>query len=498
MGIIQRQGIRNSIISYIGLALGAISLLIVQPHFLTKEEIGLTRILFSFSALVATFMPLGMGGITLKYFPNFRNREKGHHGYFGLMMILPLIGVVIFSLILFLLRGYIISKYSAQSKLFTDYFYYIFPLSFFLSFVNVFVAYSYSIFRTSVPTLINDVLVRIGSIILFTIYFLKWVTLSQFVFLYVGIYGGQFLILLIYLFIEDNITLKIDREHLSKQDVTGMYKYGLLMSVAALSALGLKYLDSVMLGLYQPKQAGLNALDVIGIYSIAAFVATIVETPINALDKIIVGNISDSWAKNNMANIKDVYFKSSKYLFLAGGLLFILVNLNLDSLFALMPDKDFSLGKSVVLIISLGTLINMATGCNDAILTTSNRYKYILYLLVGLFIVALINYMIFIPLFGMIGAAMATTFSTFLYNASKFALIRRFFHLQPFSIFTLKILGVIVSTFIVCSFIPVILNPYVTIVVRSTAIVLCYGALTLALSIVPEFYQYVPFLKDRK
>ena len=498
MGIIQRQGIRNSIISYIGLALGAISLLIVQPHFLTKEEIGLTRILFSFSALVATFMPLGMGGITLKYFPHFRNREKGHHGYFGLMMILPLIGVVIFSLILFLLRGYIISKYSAQSKLFTDYFYYIFPLSFFLSFVNVFVAYSYSIFRTSVPTLINDVLVRIGSIILFTIYFLKWVTLSQFVFLYVGIYGGQFLILLIYLFIEDNITLKIDREHLSKQDVTGMYKYGLLMSVAALSALGLKYLDSVMLGLYQPKQAGLNALDVIGIYSIAAFVATIVETPINALDKIIVGNISDSWAKNNMANIKDVYFKSSKYLFLAGGLLFILVNLNLDSLFALMPDKDFSLGKSVVLIISLGTLINMATGCNDAILTTSNRYKYILYLLVGLFIVALINYMIFIPLFGMIGAAMATTFSTFLYNASKFALIRRFFHLQPFSIFTLKILGVIVSTFIVCSFIPVILNPYVTIVVRSTAIVLCYGALTLALSIVPEFYQYVPFLKDRK
>ena len=498
MGIIQRQGIRNSIISYIGLALGAISLLIVQPHFLTKEEIGLTRILFSFSALVATFMPLGMGGITLKYFPNFRNREKGHHGYFGLMMILPLIGVVIFSLILFLLRGYIISKYSAQSKLFTDYFYYIFPLSFFLSFVNVFVAYSYSIFRTSVPTLINDVLVRIGSIILFTIYFLKWVTLSQFVFLYVGIYGGQFLILLIYLFIEDNITLKIDREHLSKQDVTGMYKYGLLMSVAALSALGLKYLDSVMLGLYQPKQAGLNALDVIGIYSIAAFVATIVETPINALDKIIVGNISDSWAKNNMANIKDVYFKSSKYLFLAGGLLFILVNLNLDSLFALMPDKDFSLGKNVVLIISLGTLINMSTGCNDAILTTSNRYKYILYLLVGLFIVALINYMIFIPLFGMIGAAMATTFSTFLYNASKFALIRRFFHLQPFSIFTLKILGVIVSTFIVCSFIPVILNPYVTIVVRSTAIVLCYGALTLALSIVPEFYQYVPFFKDRK
>ncbi len=498
MGIIQRQGIRNSIISYIGLALGAISLLFIQPHFLTKEEIGLTRILFSFSALIATFMPLGMGGITLKYFPFFRNRDKAHHGYFGFMITLPLIGIFVFGLILFLMRDFIISKYSGQSKLFTDYFYYIFPLSFFLSFVNVFVAYSYSIFRTSIPTLINDVLVRIGSIILFTVYFLKWVTLSQFVFLYVGIYGCQFLTLLVYLFIEDNISLKIDKVHLSKQDVRGMYKYGLLMSVAALSALGLKYLDSVMLGLYKPKEAGLNALDVIGIYSIAAFIATIVETPINALDKIIVGNISDSWAKNNMANIQDVYFKSSKYLFLVGGLLFILVNLNLDSLFALMPDKDFSLGKNVVLIISLGTLINMATGCNDAILTTSDRYRYILYLLVGLFVVALINYMIFIPLFGMIGAAVATTFSTFLYNVSKFTLIRRFFHLQPFSFFTVKILSVILITYAACSFIPAVSNPFVTIAIRSVVIVLCYGTLTVALSIIPEFYHFVPFLKNRK
>jgi len=498
MGIIQRQGIRNSIISYIGLALGAISLLFVQPHFLTKEEIGLTRILFSFSALVATFMPLGMAGITLKYFPYFRNREKGHHGYFGLMLILPLIGAAVFGLILFLLRGYIISKYAAQSKLFADYFYYIFPLSFFLSFVNVFVAYSFSIFRTSVPTLINDVLVRIGSIVLFTIYFLKWVTLSQFVALYVGIYGCQFLTLLVYLFIEDNISFTIDRVHLSKQDVRGMYTYGLLMSIAALSALGLKYLDSVMLGLYKPKQAGLNALDVIGIYSIAAFIATIVETPINALDKIIVGNISDSWAKNNMDNIKSVYFKSSKYMFLAGGILFILVNQNLDSLFALMPDKDFALGKNITLIISLGTLINMATGCNDAIITTSHRYMYMIYLLIGLFVVAMVNYMIFIPLFGMIGAAVATTVSTFLYNVSKFALIRRFFHLQPFSLYTLKILGTIVITYLLCSFIPPVLNPYVTIVVRSVAIILCYGILTLVLSIVPEFYHLIPFLKDKK
>jgi hypothetical protein len=147
MGIIQRQGLINSVISYTGLLLGAISLLFIQPYFLSKEEIGLTRVLFSFSSLIATFMPLGMNVITLKFFPHFRNHEKGHYGFFGLMFILPIIGFLLFGSILFIMKGYIISKYIDQSKLFTDYFYYIFPLSFFLSFINVLIAYSYSIFE---------------------------------------------------------------------------------------------------------------------------------------------------------------------------------------------------------------------------------------------------------------------------------------------------------------------------------------------------------------
>jgi hypothetical protein len=72
VGIVQRQGIINSIITYTGIVIGFISLLIVQPRFLTTEEIGLVRVLFSFSALIATFMPFRDEQYHAEIFPVFQ------------------------------------------------------------------------------------------------------------------------------------------------------------------------------------------------------------------------------------------------------------------------------------------------------------------------------------------------------------------------------------------------------------------------------------------
>lgn len=499
MGIIARQGIRNSIITYTGILIGAVSLIIIQPRFLSKEEIGLTRLLFSFSSLMASVVPLGMTATILRYFPYFRDREKNHHGFFGFMLIFPLLGCIFFGTLLYVFKGYVISKYSDQSRLFTDYFYYIFPLTFFLSFINVFTAYSYSIFRTSVPALINEVLVRIGSIILFSMYFIKWIDRDQFIMLFIAIYGAQFAIMVLYLFYEDRPSLRINwKQYYEEHTPRVMFSYGLTLSLGVIATLGLRYMDTIMLGMYKPQQAGLNALDIVGIYSIAAFVATFVEAPMNALDKIMVPKMADGWKRNDMADIQQMYYKSAKYLFLLGGFLFLGINLNIDFLFQLIPDKAFSLGKVVVFIISLGTLINMATGSNDGILYTSNRYKITIWLLLGLVVVAYINYKIFIPLFGMEGAALATALSAFLYNFTKYLIIWRFFHLQPFTIDTLKVIAVILITGTLVYFIPSVHNPFADIAIRSSLIGIIFGGLVYALRIVPEFHHLIPFIGAKK
>jgi len=498
LGIIQRQGIRNSIITYTGIVLGAISLIIIQPRFLTKEEIGLTRMLLAFSALVANIMPLGVNATVFKYFPYFRNRDERHHGFFGFMLIFPLIGYIAIALLLYLFRGTIISHYIGQSRLFTEYFYYVFPLMFFITFTNVLGAYSGSIFRTSVPLLINDVFVRLGSIVVFTLYFIKWIDRDQLIFFYIGVYAMQLVTMICYLFYEDRPSLKINWSKYRENTPYIMFKYGIVMSLSGISSIGLKYMDTLMLGLYKPKQASLNALDIVGIYAIAAFVAAFVEAPMNALDKIIVPKIGEGWQKNDMEDIRQIYYKSAKYLLIIGGLLFLLINLNIDSMFQLIPDKDFSLGKSVILIISIGTLINMGTGNSDALLMTSSKYILLTWLLIGLIVIAYINYRIFIPLFGMNGAAIATALSATIYNFTKYFMIWRYYHLQPFTIDTLKVIAVILITGAAVYFIPSVHNVFADVAIRSSLVGIIFGSLIYALKIVPEFHYLIPFLKNKK
>ena len=75
MGSIQKQAIQNTIISYLGVAIGFVNTLILQPKMLSPEELGLTRILYSTSVLIATLFPLGLNAFTIKFFPKFRNSE---------------------------------------------------------------------------------------------------------------------------------------------------------------------------------------------------------------------------------------------------------------------------------------------------------------------------------------------------------------------------------------------------------------------------------------
>ncbi|MBS1623873.1 MAG: polysaccharide biosynthesis protein [Bacteroidetes bacterium] len=498
LGIIQRQGIRNSIITYTGILIGAVSLIIIQPRFLSKEEIGLTRILLAFSAFIANFAPLGVNATVTRFFPYFRNREERHHGFFGFMLIFPLLGYILVAGLIYIFREQIISHYIGQSKLFTDYFTYVFPFIFFLSFISVLTSYSYSIFRTSVPLLINDILIRLGSIMVFTLYFIHVIDRDLLIFYYVFVYGIQLVLLIAYLFYEDRPSLRIKWNQYREHTPLIMFKYGLVVSLSGISSIGLRYMDTLMLGMYKPHQANLNALDIVGIYSIAAFIAVFVEAPMNAIDKIIVPKYADGWKNNDYADIRQIYYKSAKYLLLIGGLLFLLINLNIDSLFQLIPDHDYSLAKGVVLIISIGTLINMGTGNTDGYLLTSSKYKLLTWLLVGLLGVAYINYRILIPLFGMYGAALATATSATVYNFAKYFIIWRYYKMQPFSMDTLKILVVILFTGAIGYFIPSLGNPFLDITLKGSVIAVLFAGLVYALRIVPEFHHLIPIIGKRK
>ncbi len=487
MGIIQKQGIQNTIITYLGIIIGFVSLIIVQPFLLSKEEVGLIRVLFAFSSLVASIIPLGITSITVRYFPVFRNKEEGHYGFLGFILIFPIVGGIVIYALLSVFKQEIIGHYIEHSKLFTDYYNYILPFSIVLGFITVLNTYCFSLFKTTIPSLLNDVFVRLLTIAIIYFYFIRWIDLHMLILFYVGIYALQLSLLLSYVFKIDSPRLRVDQHFLREQNLTKMMSYGFLLSFAGIASLGLKYLDSIMIGKYMP-------IEYVGIYSIVVFIPTVIEAPLNSLDRIAYTKLSNAIALNNHKEIEDIYYKSSRYLFLIGGALYLAVNLNIADLLSLLP-AGYEKGINVVLIISTGTLLNMAGGSNTSLIFNSKYYKLGGILVILMAAMAFALNMFLIPRYGLEGSALATAITIIVYAISRYIIILRGYKLQPYDKTMFKILLLILSGVLLNYLLPHTNSPFLNIFYRSLIILGVYVAGTYFLKLVPEFHKYIPKIK---
>lgn len=446
MGVIQRQGLQSAAITYTGMIAGFLSLLVVQPWLLTPEEIGLTRVLFSFSFLVSTVLPLSVGNITTKFFPRFRNPERNHHGFLGFALLFPLIGALIVFPIIYFLKDAIAERYIEESPLFVEYLLLAFPLSLFLAAISVLNNYLFAIFRPLLPALAQEVLIRVFFILLIVFYAQGWLSLNQFVLTYVGTFLLQLIILGIQIVRIGNYSLIPDFKIFTKPVIKEMTVFGFTVFGAGIASMAIKLFDAVILGQYVP-------LALVGVYGVSAFIPTFIEAPVNALDKVANSRIAHSWESGDMENIKEIYYKSSRYLYLLGGFLFLMVVLNVQFLFTLLPSSFIS-GVPVVKILSLAALFNLMTGSNTAIIFNSSKFRVGAAAIISVAILNLLMLFVLIPKYGLIGAAWATCISSFSYNFFKFVFIRLRFKLQPFDLRTLYITLAILAAYFAASFLP--------------------------------------------
>ncbi len=400
------------------------------------------------------------------------------------MLVFPLVGFMLVGLLLYLFEPFFISKYSIQSKLFTEYFHFIYPLSFFIALVSIFTSYCAALFKTTIPVFINDIAVRVFSLLLFSIYFLKWISLDSMVLLFVAIYGLQVLTLLLYIFSIDKPGLRINLPFFKQNNVQTLVEYGLLFSIAAIAGIGLRYVDSVIIGMYLP-------LASVGIYAIAALIPTVIEAPLAAIEKISNPAIGKEWENNNMPELTKIYYQSTKYLLVIGGLLFVGININIQAVQNLLP-LEYRQIVQVVGIISLGSLINVSTGVNSSIIYLSRKYKAGLLMLLLLFIVTILLNLILIPRFGLIGAAASNALAAILFNLAKYLFLYNRYGMQPFTKSTLYVIALMIGCFVINYFLPSLASNVLDIVYRSILIGFFYVAVIHRMRLIPEteaFYQ---------
>ena len=103
-----------------------------------------------------------------------------------------------------------------------------------------------------------------------------------------------------------------------------------------------------------------------------------------------------------------------------------------------------------------------------------------------LVVITVILNLVFIPMYGMTGAAMAAAISLVFYNVIRVGFVWYHFNMQPFTINCLWILLITAGTLIVINFIPFVINKYVSICINSAVIGIIYGGAMLFFRFSPE------------
>lgn len=485
MGVIKRQGIKNTIITYIGILIGAINIIFIQPKLLTPEELGLTRLLYDFAYIIGLAVPLGLPNIIVKFFPFFKDRNLKHNGFAGIILIVFLVGFIISAASLLFFKPAITSHYIDKASLFVHYFSFIIPFTFIVSAITITTAYCQALFKSTITSFLNDICLRLGTIVITIMYFNKWITLDYYVYLFIGLYAIELLVIVGYIVFVDTISFKPNKVVLKEHSVKKMMKFGLLLCLASFASIALRKVDVLFLGT--------SSLELVAVYTTAIFIASFIEVPLGALERISHTKIADNFAKENYTEIEKIYKDSVKYLLIIGGLLFIGINTCTQYVYQIghLPDVYLQC-INVVYIVSIAALINISTGINSAIMFYSKHYVLGTILLVGTLLVTILLNIILIPKYGIYGAAIASASGSLIYNFSKFSFIYYKFKFQPYTINSLFILLIIIISTIIGYVIPNISsNAIVNILVKGLIVSSVYIGSIYQFKLSPELFNMI-------
>lgn len=444
MGIIARQSIKGTIATYLGTAIGFVTTFFILTSYLTAEEVGLTRVLVDAATLFSSLALLGTGSSTLRFYPHFKDESHNQQGLYFWTLIIPFIGFLIFLIFFFALKGLIIKAFDENSPLFVNYVYFTLPMAFFMLYMTVFETNATILERVTVPRMIREVFVRAGLLVGYLLYGL-WhvIDLDGLVMVFCATYGIGALLSLCYLLFSQKVSFKPDFSKITPALRRDFLLYTLFLVTAALVGSVMPTLSSFFI-------SAKMGLMFTGIYAIANYIATMVEIPSRSLNAIVQPRIAVALraTPSDVSTATQLYQQVSLNQLLVGMTILILIWINIDLFFDLLPNGDqYVAGKWVVLILSTSKLVSSTFSIGTSALSYTRWYytSLIFTLILMVSSILLNNYLI--PICGIEGGAWATLGSNVFYFILLLLFIKWRVGTYPFSKGQLKVLAVGVLMF---------------------------------------------------
>lgn len=497
MGIIAKQSIRGTAVTYLGVVVGIVTTFFVLTRFLAPEEIGLARVLIDAATLFIGLAQLGTNSSIIRFYPYFREKDsEDDHGFFFWALVVPFIGFILFAVIYWACRVPLGNWFGEKSALFVDYYYFVIPLAFFMLYQTICESTCNVLMHIVVPRTVRELIVRLGLLALYLLYAFHVLSLDGFVIGLCANYAIAALINLCYFFSLKKINLRPDWKFLrtNRSLVRRYLIYTGFLFISALTTV----LAPVISSFFVTAKMGLDST---GIFAVATYMAVLVSIPNRSVAAIASPQLARAIKEENQEECNHLIRQVTRNMLLIGGFILLTIWVNIDLIYHILPNgSTYAIAKNEVLILGVSQLILASfTICLTA-LNYSRFYAISLLLSLALTISALVLNNYLVPLYGMKGAAVSNLLSYGLYYLLTIATVIPVcrFRVVDKRWWAIAVLLVILFALNWCwqRYMPS-LNIWLDSLLRSLVLIGCGLALAYKAELSPEINQQIKNLKSK-
>lgn len=489
MGIIAKQSIQGTIVTYLGVAVGFVTTFFVLTRFLSAEEIGLARVLIDAATLFIGLAQLGTSSSIIRFYPHFKStnatQSQSDNGFFFWTLIIPLVGFALFSIVYCACYEPLSHWFGEKSPLFVEYYYMVLPMAFFMLYQTVFETNANVRMHIVVPRAVRELITRIGLLVVYLLYAFEWLNINGFVVGLCAVYAVAMLCNMGYLFTLGNISLRPDWEFL-RNNRTLVRQYLLYTGFLLISAVA-SVLAPTLSSFFITAQMGLNYT---GIFAIATYIAVMVSIPYRSITAIASPQLATAIKENDQRETTHLIQQVSRTILLVGSMILCLIWMNIDLIFHILPNGEtYVTARYVVLLLGVSQLFIATCSITSSALNYSRSYAFSLIFSIVLTISSILLNNFLVPLFGMNGAAMSNLIAYAIYFLLILITVRLTLRTPTFACEHLYILllfaAVLLLNHLWQSYLP-IHNIWLSSIVRSVVLLGAAGVVAWCANLSPE------------
>lgn len=492
MGIVFRQSIKTTIVTFAGALLGALTVYL-STKFIPDQGYGFSKTLLS-QALVASQLTLVGMHTTLYIFINrYSGNDERRKVLMTLSTIVPIVITLVASVLYFILKYSYINSYKPEDRVYMSMFFIWLPVYTLLwSVMTLFEHYLLSQLKVAISNFIKEIILRGCNIVLVILFALNVFDFYWFIVLSVLIHIVPIIILYILSTKTDGFGFSFNWGVFNRDEYKKIIDFAVFHLFVNVSVVLLIYVDQLMLGILD--KSGLVS---VAVYSVAIYIMSIFQIPIRAISSSVAPIFTKEHEAGNFEKLRELFSKSAINLLIVICAMAAVILCNMHNAVSIL-NKSYSAIFFLVPILIMGRFIDSMSGLNTEILTISKYYRFNLLISVLLLLVVIVFNYLLIPKYGVYGAAWANTIGFTLYNLAKYLFLWYKMDMQPFSKKSILVLIAIAPAAAAGYYMPHIGNAITDAIIRSIMVIVIFTAMLIYLKPSEELQEYLKNLVQKK